>query len=165
MRRKDREVTDENIIRDIFTRADVCRLAFVDGEIPYIVAMNFGVQFGESGDPVRLYFHSSPKGRKIDLIQRSLQKNTPVCFQIDIDHTLRPDNMACNCSMNYKSIVGYGKIRFLDDAVEKQKGLDFIMDQYEIDKRGSYEYSEKDLKMTTVLELVVDSLTCKMREM
>gem|GEM_PF-217244 len=172
MRRKDREVTDPQIIRDVFTRADVCRLAFVDGRAAYIVALNFGVEFDETlGAPRRLFFHSAPKGKKIDLAKECSQNNAPVCFQIDLDHTLRPDDIACNWSMNYKSVVGYGKIRFLDDVAEKQRALDCLMDHYPVKPQiqpetkspGAYEYTEKDFKITTVMELAIDSFTCKMR--
>ena len=55
MRRKDREITDFNEIVDVIRACDVCRIAMNDGDYPYIVPMNFGldVQDGQ----VYLYFH------------------------------------------------------------------------------------------------------------
>jgi len=158
MRRKDREITDENLVREIISRADVCRLALIDGDLPYIVALNFGEKYG---DPIKLYFHSAPEGRKIEL----LKKNPVVCFQMDIDHELRPSEIACDCSMNYKSIVGYGKIRFLEESEERKVALDAIMNHYSSEKKTSYDYSGKYLKTTAIMELVVESLSCKMRQM
>lgn len=42
MRRADRKVTDELEIEAIIRKADVCRIALVDGDLPYIVTLNFG---------------------------------------------------------------------------------------------------------------------------
>ena len=42
MRRKDREVTDFQTMVDIMSRCRVCRLALNDGEVPYLLPVNFG---------------------------------------------------------------------------------------------------------------------------
>ena len=47
MRKKEREITDIAAIESIIQRADVCRIALADGNIPYIVTMNFGYSGGE----------------------------------------------------------------------------------------------------------------------
>ena len=43
MRRKDREITDFDEIVDVIRACDVCRIAMNDGDYPYIVPMNFGL--------------------------------------------------------------------------------------------------------------------------
>ncbi len=75
MRRYDKEITDSGEIAAIMDKAAVCRIALVDGNCPYIFPVNFVVRNNY------LYFHSSPEGRKIDI----LRKNNRVCFEIDID--------------------------------------------------------------------------------
>ena len=57
MRRYDREITDKNEILEIMSRCDVCRLAFNDGDYPYILPLNFGI--GEKEGKIVLYFHSA----------------------------------------------------------------------------------------------------------
>ena len=42
---------------DIMRKCDVCRLAFHDGDYPYIVPLNFGLSV--TGDTVELIFHSA----------------------------------------------------------------------------------------------------------
>ena len=42
MRKKDREIKDEQELKEILQKADVCRIAFAVDETPYIVTMNFG---------------------------------------------------------------------------------------------------------------------------
>ena len=43
MRRKDREIKDFNEIIEIIRKCDVCRIALHDGDFPYIVPLNFGL--------------------------------------------------------------------------------------------------------------------------
>lgn len=55
MRRSDREIKDFDEIIEVINKCDVCRLAINDGDYPYIVPMNFGLNI-EDGKVV-LYFH------------------------------------------------------------------------------------------------------------
>ena len=50
MRRKDREITDREEILAIIRKCDVCRIALNDGDYPYIVPLNFGLDV--QGDQV-----------------------------------------------------------------------------------------------------------------
>jgi len=155
MRKIDREVKDQNEINEIIKKADVCRLALIDGNIPYIVAMNFGY---ESGNPAVLYFHCANEGRKLDIIA----KNNVVCFQMDLDHDLVEAKKACGFTMKFKSIVGYGKIFKVESKDEKIEGLNYIMKQYS-DREG-FGYEDKMLDMTTILKLEIDLITCKVKK-
>ena len=42
MRRKDREITDRSKLEKIIKKSRICRLAMVDGNVPYVVPLNFG---------------------------------------------------------------------------------------------------------------------------
>lgn len=152
MRRVDRKVTDQNEIEAIIKKADVCRIALVDGELPYMVTLNFGYK---SGSPAILYFHCANTGRKLDIIE----KNNTACFQMDVDHELTIGKNACGYSMNFKSIVGYGKMYKVTDKQEKIEGLNYLMKQYS--DRSDFSYEEKMLEMTTILKLEIDELTAK----
>jgi len=112
MRKREREVSDINEIESIISEADVCRIAIADGNIPYIVTLNFGYI---GGTEKKLYFHCANEGRKLDMIR----KNNFVCFEMDIDHILTEGKMACEFSMNYKSVVGYGHISIVKGLSSK----------------------------------------------
>ena len=64
MRRKDREVTELEAVKEIIRQCDVLRLGLADGDYPYIVPMNFGWEEKEG----RLYFylHGAAEGRKAE---------------------------------------------------------------------------------------------------
>lgn len=85
MRRKDREVTDFQTMMDIMSRCQVCRLAMNDGEMPYIVPVNFGMEVRDGA--VLLYFHGAKAGRKYDLLQAA----SKVSFEMDCETVLCSD--------------------------------------------------------------------------
>ncbi|HAN17555.1 MAG: hypothetical protein A2X13_03065 [Bacteroidetes bacterium GWC2_33_15] len=154
MRRSDREISNQTDIETIIKKADVCRIALIDREMPYIVALNFGYK---NGNPAVLYFHCANTGRKIDIIK----KNNTVCFQMDVDHELITAERACGFSMKYKSIVGYGKIYKVDDINEKMEGLNCIMNQYA--GKSNFEFDSKILNVTTILRLEIRGITAKQK--
>ncbi|MBK7713136.1 MAG: pyridoxamine 5'-phosphate oxidase family protein [Bacteroidales bacterium] len=56
MRRKDREISETSELEQIISESDVCRVAFADNNIPYIVTMNFGY----SGEKILVSFFIVP---------------------------------------------------------------------------------------------------------
>jgi uncharacterized protein len=152
MRRNEREITDILLREEIIAKADVCRVAFADGNVPYVVTMNFGYQ---GGDNPRLWFHGAGEGRKIDMIK----KNRYVCFELDTDHELYKGHKGCDWGMRYKSIVGYGNISIVTDITAKTEGLSFIMKHYAGD--NDYTFDESSVSRTTVLMLEITEITAK----
>ena len=78
MRRSDREIKNKQEMLDVMRKCDVCRLAFHDGDYPYIVPLNFGLSV--TGDTVELIFHSALEGHKVDLIRR----NNRASFEMEL---------------------------------------------------------------------------------
>ena len=149
MRREDRQVIIQHEIEEIFKTAVVCRLGLYDGEKTYIVPMNFGYSNNT------LYFHSSPEGRKIDI----LLDHPVVCFEIDIHGDVKNSDTACGWSIDYQSVMGEGRVIFLDAMDEKMSALNVIMDHYsgQID----WDFSDKILKKTSVFKLNIDVISAK----
>lgn len=154
MRRKEREVTSREEIISIINSADVCRVAFTDNNIPYIVTMNFGFKDGESPE---LFFHCAPSGRKLDM----LRKNNYVCFEMDTDHIIYKGERGCDWGMKFRSVIGYGRIYIVEEEEERKKGLDQIMDQY--GGKRPYYYDNKILDRTTILRLKILEMTAKIK--
>ncbi len=155
MRRNDREITDFAVMESVFNEADVCRVAFADNSIPYIVTLNYGFLLGKKNV---LYFHCAPEGRKINM----LRKNGYVCFTLDTDHKLFEGKKACGWGMTFKSVVGYGSISIVEDPAERIEALDLIMNHYGGD--GNYEYDEKQMTKTMILRLDISEMSGKQKK-
>jgi uncharacterized protein len=145
MRRKDLEILDKEKLMEVLQCCKVCRLGIAD-EIPYIVPMNFGYTWD---DCLTLFFHSAPRGRKIDL----LLKHPKVSFEMDCDHQLVAGSTACRYTYKYSSLMGVGEVRFLEDYDEKLTALKRIMERV----TGTDEYVYDELAVKSVAVFTVDA--------
>jgi nitroimidazol reductase NimA-like FMN-containing flavoprotein (pyridoxamine 5'-phosphate oxidase superfamily) len=118
MRRKELEITGNEGIGKILELCRTCRVAMVDGDMPYVVPLSFGYKFtGESA--LELYFHSAREGRKLDI----LRKNNKVCFDISTEGDFKDADSSCNSGFSFSSVIGNGEAVFVGDAEEKTEAL------------------------------------------
>ena len=151
MRRSEKEITDRKAIEDIISRSKVCKLAMCEENRPYIVPLCFGFKNNT------LYFHSAPKGKKIEI----LKKNPNVCFEFEIFTQIIKSAKACKWGMRYKSVIGFGKAGFITDDNLKRQAFDIIMNQY---ADGSFIYDDALLKSVVVINVGIQSMTGKQSE-
>ena len=153
MRRKDREITDFDEIVDVIRASDVCRIAMNDGDYPYIVPMNFGldVQDGQ----VYLYFHCAMEGKKLDLLRR----DNRVTFEMDCDHNFILYEERMSCTMGFASVIGHGTMEFVADE-DKFAALKILMRQYHAE---DFKFNTDMIKVTAVLKLTVTDMVGKRR--
>lgn len=148
MRRKDKEIIDQNLMDEIIKKAQVCRLAVSYKDMPYIIPINFGYQ-----DKV-LYFHSAREGLKLSI----LRENPQACFEVEIDTQIIPAEKGCEWTMRYQSVIGFGEIEFMDDIVSKREGMKIIMEHYSNDIPFP---SDAMLAGVTLYKLKVNTMTGK----
>ena len=155
MRRKDREITDENVIGEFIAKEQILRIAFYDEGDIYIVPVNYGYIYdGEYA----FYFHGAKAGRKYELA-----KNRPnVGFEIDGNYALLEGKEACDFSAAFQSIIGSGHLILVEDNEEKIKGLNAIMKQ--TTNKGEWDYSNEMLEAVAIFRLDVDKLSCKVKD-
>lgn len=153
MRRSDREITDINEMINVMSNCDVCRLAFSDGDYPYIVPLNFGMEV--CGEKVTLYFHSASEGKKLDLIKR----NKSAAFEMDCSHRLVTDEEHGNCTMEYESVMGIGMVEFVPEE-QKLDALTCLMKHY---RSGDFPFNKGVIPQTAVFKLTVEHMTGKRR--
>lgn len=152
MRKKELQVTGLSEIEDILNEADVCRISFADNNIPYIVTLNYGY----TGNPVsRLYFHCAPEGRKLEM----MKKNNYVCFAADTGHRIERSEKPCKWSMHYSSVVGYGRLSVVSEAVARKEAMNSIMKHY----GGAVDpaYDDAVFARTVILMLEIGEMTGK----
>lgn len=154
MRRHDREVTDFNEMVRIIGRCDVCRLALNDDGYPYILPLNFGMELEDN--QVVLYFHGAESGKKYGLIA----DDNRASFEVDCLHRLISDREKGYCTMEYESVIGYGKVEVVSEE-EKERALTIITDHYH---EEHFEFNPAAMPRTTVLKLTVEQMTGKRRK-
>lgn len=153
MRRKDREITEQERIDEIIRACHCCRLGFCDQGKPYIVPLNFGYT---KRDGTRVfYFHGAKEGRKIDCIRRSGWAG----FEMDTHYKLNESEKACGYSARFRSVIGGGRISIVETAEEKREGLQVIMRH--LTGKDQWEFEEKMLEVVCVFKLEVEELSCK----
>lgn len=139
---------DRSEIENIIKRAETARIAFCDGDQPYIVPVSFGFEDNS------LYFHCAKEGRKIDIIR----KNNNVCFEVDIDQEMTIANIACEWGFKYRSVIGFGKACIIDDVEAKKRALNIIMEHY-TDK--PYTYKDERVEAVYIVKIEIETMTGK----
>jgi uncharacterized protein len=149
MRRNDKEITDKQIIEEILTQSEICRIAMMDGNRPYIVPVNYGYSNGA------IYIHGANQGKKIGL----LKINNQVCFEIEQKSEIVKSETSCGWSTRYRSLIGYGTIDLITGFEQKKKGLDIIMAHY--GKTENNHYNDLQVELIVILKLNIEQVTAK----
>jgi nitroimidazol reductase NimA-like FMN-containing flavoprotein (pyridoxamine 5'-phosphate oxidase superfamily) len=148
MRRKDKEITDTEIITKILSQSDTCRIAMFDKNYPYIVPLNYGY-FDNT-----IYFHSASSGKKIDL----LKQNCKVCFEIEYANEIVKHEKSCHWTTKYRSIIGFGNVDIITDYEQKKRGLEIIMEHY---GKFDNEFNDSQIDKIVILKLNIESISGK----
>lgn len=151
MRLKEKEITDRNEIEEMLKREKVCRFAMCDGDTPYVLPTTYGYADGH------MYFHSSKQGRKMDV----LRENNRVCFVVDTGHELvqGPLDTSCKSTIKFKSVIGTGRAKMVEDPAEKRKAMDVIMAQ--MFGGAGFKYTEEGVRDMAIIRVDIESLTGK----
>jgi len=138
----------------------IAHLAFLDGEQP--VAIPFGYQF-DAARPDRIYLHGSAASRALRLAAEGL----PVCVTVTILDGLVYSKTALNHSMNYRSVVCFGRGRQVTDHAEQQTVYEGMVRRYFPGRTAGQDYAlatDPQLDATLLVEIVIEDFSAKMRE-
>ena len=149
MRRKDKQIENQQVIEQILAKAQVCRLGLCKDNRPYIVPVSFGY------DGRFLYFHTARTGLKIDFIAA----NNRVCFELEHEVKLLPNEASpCQWSFAFSSVIGFGTVEEIADPQRKVYGLNQIMLHY---SGREWPFDEPSLENIRLWRLVVEQITGK----
>ena len=109
IRRKEKAITDENIMKKILSDVAYVTIALCKDNQPYLVSLSHGY------DPDKncIYFHCASEGKKIDY----LKENNVVWGQAIIDKGY----IQGSCDHLYATTQFKGKVTFINDFEEKKK--------------------------------------------
>src|SRR5579872_1630235 len=108
-----RAVYDKAQVHAILDEGFVCHIGFVVEGQPFVVPTNYG-RVGE-----RLLVHGSSASRML----RKLDQGIDLCLTVTLVDGLVLARSAFHHSVNYRSVVVYGKARHVTDLIEKWQAL------------------------------------------
>jgi nitroimidazol reductase NimA-like FMN-containing flavoprotein (pyridoxamine 5'-phosphate oxidase superfamily) len=149
-----RGVYDRRQIYEILDEGYLCHVGFaVDGQ-PFVIPTNYA----RSGDEI--FLHGSSASRML----RALGQGIDVCVTVTLVDGFVFSRSAFHHSMNYRSVVLFGRARVLTDPAEKMAALRAFTNHI---LPGRFEEvrepSDSELKGTTVLALPVQEASAKIR--
>lgn len=104
---------DRSLIHQILDEGLVCHVGFVVEAQPFVIP----TAYGRVGD--RLYIHGSPASRML----RTLKGNIEMCVTVTLLDGLVLARSAFHHSMNYRSVVIFGKAEVVEEVTEKLAAL------------------------------------------
>jgi len=159
IRRKDRAINDETWIKAFLERAPFGVWATEHVGQPYINTNLF--VYDDSTHAI--YLHTAKEGRTAT----NVRLNERVCFTVIEMGRLLPADEAIEFSLEYASVVVFGRAQILDSEVEKESGLQLILDKYFSHLKSGEDYASinpSELKITAVYKLEVDVWSGKKKQ-
>ena len=117
VRRKDKEITDENILRKLLKSTQYITVAMAKNNEPYLVSLSHG--YDEEKNCV--YFHCANEGKKLDIFRA----NNRVWGQALIDHGY----VQGKCSHYYASVMFSGHVTLIESREEKWDAVSLMTRQ------------------------------------
>ncbi|MCQ3939309.1 MAG: pyridoxamine 5'-phosphate oxidase family protein [Chloroflexi bacterium] len=108
----------------------------------------------------RIIFHSNIAGR----IRANIERHPEVCVEVSEFGKLLPSNIALEFSLQYRSVIVFGKARVIENDDEKRTVLHKLVHKYfgamKID-RDYRSATDRELKRTSVYEIQIESWSGK----
>ncbi len=142
--------------REFLQRALIGHIATRWDQQPFITPTNFWY------DPERhtIYFHSNIVGR----IRANVEWHAQVCFEASEHGEFLPSNVALEFTVQYQSVIVFGKVRVLEDDEEKRRALYGLLKKYFPDMTPGQEFRPiiaEELKRTSVYAIAIESWSGK----
>jgi nitroimidazol reductase NimA-like FMN-containing flavoprotein (pyridoxamine 5'-phosphate oxidase superfamily) len=149
-----RAAYDRATVHGILDAGIVCHLGFVEGGRPVVIP----TAYARVGDVV--YVHGSSKSRTLCVLADGVE----VCLTVALIDGLVLARSAFHHSINYRSVVVFGRARSLEDDVAKLAALEAFTERLHPGRwREVRPPSPPELKATKVLELPLEEAVAKCR--
>lgn len=156
IRRKDRAVADEKWIEATLRQAPLAFVATAAGGQPFINSNLFVYV----PDRHVIYFHTARKGRT----RHNVEQNARVCLTVAEMGRLLPADVALEFSVEYSSVVVFGRASVISDESEATDALQRLLDKYFPHLEAGEDYRPpvpEELKRTSVFRLEIEEWSAK----
>ncbi len=142
---------------DIYAILDdglVCHVGFVVDGRPIVIPM----AYGRIGD--RLFLHGGITSR----LMKSLAMGMDVCITVTMVDGIVLARSNFHSSLNYRSVVAFGRARLVQDDNKKREALAAIVNHLVAGRaEETRDSTEKEVGATHVIEVTIDEATAKVR--
>ncbi len=154
--RRAQNAMDEAWTRQFLQRAQVGHIATRWDDQPFITPNTFWYDTERQ----EIYFHGATTGR----FHANVERHPQVCFEVCEVGRLLPSNIAKGFSIQYESVIVFGKVRIVEDAGEKWRALDGLIEKYFPGMNPGQEYrpmTSEEMDETAVYALAIESWSGK----
>lgn len=149
VRRKDREITDPEEMRQVLKTTNYVTVAMCMDDEPYLVALSHGYDEAKNC----IYFHCAPEGKKL-VYQKA---NNRVWGQAVLDFGVTDE-----CDYVYTSVHFCGKMSLITDLSEKQHAVEVLIQQLSQDpEKKLTQIKPEKLEKTTFGRIDIEHMTGK----
>ena len=144
---------------EILAQGLVAHVGFVDDGIPYVIPLSYHY---DKDAPESIYLHGSIRSRAM----KALASGAPVCVTVTLTDGLVYSRKAMNHSMNYRSVVLFGRGREVADEDEKFELFDSMVQRYFPGRMVGSDYNTPppaDLGVTALVEVAIEEWNGKRR--
>jgi nitroimidazol reductase NimA-like FMN-containing flavoprotein (pyridoxamine 5'-phosphate oxidase superfamily) len=151
-----REVNNDEAVHAILDAGFLCHVAVVHKGVPMMIPTAYGRKDND------IYLHGSTK----NFVLNQLVNDQTSCISVTHLDGLVLARSLFHTSVNYRSVVLFGKAVVLTDEAERLKGLQIITDQI---IKGRWDEvpvgTESELKATMVVKFTIESASAKIRNL
>ncbi len=149
-----RGVFDREAVYQILDEAFICHVGFVVDGQPFVIPTGYA-RIADT-----LYIHGSAASRML----RALSQGIDVCVTVTLLDGLVLARSAFHHSINYRSVVVFGRARVVEHDEEKMTALEAFTEQVVPGRWAEVRWpNEQELKATSVLALPLAEASAKVR--
>lgn len=150
----DRGLYDKDAVHAVLDAGLIAHVGIAPEGQPVVIPVLYA-RMGEE-----IIFH----GAKASRLLKYVQAGGEVCVTVTLLDGLVLARSLFEHSMNYRSVVAFGKGRLIEDAAEKMEALRLISEQMLPGRwEDARQPTEKELNATTVVAVKIEEATAKIR--
>lgn len=149
-----RAVYDFETIAKILDDTFLCHIGFVIDGQPFVIPTCYGRKDNQ------IFFHGAKGSRML----KHIKTGPDICITVSLLDGIVLARSAFHHSINYRSVVMFGKAIEITDAGEKINALEIITEQIMPGRwKDARKPNEKELNATSVLSFNIDDASAKIR--
>jgi len=149
-----RAVYDIDAITKIMDETFICHIGFLVNNQPFVIPTCYGRENN------KIFFHGAKGSRML----KTLGTGTEICLTISIVDGIVLARSAFNHTINYRSVVIFGKAHEINDPVEKTNALKTITEHIIPGRWNDVRKpTDKELNATSLFSLGINEASAKVR--